>query len=84
MAYPINANDIYRYVIRGRVTSIYEKNPFIVSPDDHLEDPFLPFAGEWAKETSPYGPLWEIVASNITARTGNLLFGCYRLSSLAL
>lgn len=85
MTYPINANDIYRYVIRGRVTSIYEKNPFIVSPGDLPGDPFLPFAGEWAMETSPYGPLWETVASNITARTGNnLLFGLLSFKLLGL
>jgi len=74
--YPINANDLYRYVIRGRVSSVYEQNPYIAPPDAFPDVPFLPLAGEWAGETSPYGPLWELLASGITRLTqNNLLAG---------
>ncbi len=65
MVYPINANDIYRYLIRGRITVYYEQNPFSAPPTAFPEDPFLPLAGEWAAETSPYGPLWEMSAGGI-------------------
>ena len=44
--YPINANDLYRYVIRGRVQTVYGENPFSVAPDSFVDDPFLPLAGE--------------------------------------
>lgn len=64
--YPINANDLFRYMIRGRVTSVYGANPFATPPNDFPEDPFLSLAGEWAGETSPYGPIWEIAAGTIT------------------
>ena len=51
--YPINANDLYRYVIRGRISSVYAQSPYAAPPDAFPTDPFLPLAGEWAGETSP-------------------------------
>ena len=78
--YPINANDLYRYVIRGRVSSVYGQSPYAAPPNAFPDDPFLPLAGEWAGETSPYGPLWELLAAGITRVTqddllaGMLLF----------
>ena len=83
--YPVNANDIYRYIIRGRIMSQYGDNPFSVPPAVHNEDPFLPYAGEWAGETSPYGPIWELTASGVTAVTGdNLLLGILSFKLLGL
>ena len=74
--FPINANDVYRYFIRGRVTSVYHANPFTTAPSAFPDDPYLPLAGEWADYTSPYGPVWEMGAGLIT-RLGpdNLLVG---------
>jgi hypothetical protein len=66
-AFPINATDLFRYAIRGRVASIYGASPFSTPPAVFAADPFLPLAGEWAGETSPYGPLWEGLAAGVTA-----------------
>ena len=74
LAYPFNANDIYRYFIRGRITAVYHESPFTVAPDDIPNDPYLPLAGEWAGETSPYGPVWEMVAGGVTAVAPNNLW----------
>jgi alpha-1,6-mannosyltransferase len=85
LTYPVNANDIYRYVIRGRIFSIYGESPFSVAPNAFPNDPFLPLAGEWAGVTSPYGPLWEITASLLTNLSGdNLLLGLLFFKGLAL
>jgi hypothetical protein len=73
LVYPINANDVYRYVIRGRIQTVYGENPFSIAPDSFPEDPFLPLAGEWAGATSPYGPVWELTASTITRVTNDSL-----------
>jgi hypothetical protein len=74
--FPVNATDIYRYVIRGRVASVYGENPYESPPAAFPDDPFLPLAGEWAGETSPYGPVWELLAATVTSLTrGNLLAG---------
>jgi hypothetical protein len=64
--FPVNATDIYRYFIRGRVSSQYDQSPFEAPPDSFPDDPYLPLAGEWAGETSPYGPMWELIAAGIT------------------
>ena len=84
-SYPINANDLYRYVIRGRVSSVYGENPYAAPPNAFPDDPFLPLAGEWAGETSPYGPLWELLAAGITRlTTDNLLAGLLTFKGVAL
>ena len=45
----------------------------------------MPLAGEWAGETSPYGPLWELVATGVAAVSGdNLLLGVLLFKLLAL
>lgn len=64
--YPFNATDVYRYVIQGRISSVYEANPFEAPPANFPDDPYLPFAGEWAEETTPYGPVWELLATAVT------------------
>jgi hypothetical protein len=72
-SFPINATDVYRYFIRGRIASVYQQNPFTMPVAEIPEDPYLPLAGEWANETSPYGPLWEIAAGTVTSLVSNNL-----------
>jgi hypothetical protein len=66
LAFPINATDVYRYFIRGRISQVHHENPFIVPVADLADEPYAVLAGEWAGETSPYGPIWEVVASLAT------------------
>ncbi|MEM7116859.1 MAG: polyprenol phosphomannose-dependent alpha 1,6 mannosyltransferase MptB [Chloroflexota bacterium] len=74
--YPINANDLYRYYIRGRIRSVQGESPFTQPPNAFPDDPYLPLAGEWADATSPYGPFWELAAAGITSLApDNLLLG---------
>ena len=75
VAYPINATDIFRYALHGRVTAVYGDNPYVNTPAEYVGDPFLPLADEWANDISPYGPLWEIVAAGLTAAGGEHLTG---------
>jgi hypothetical protein len=83
--YPINATDVFRYFIRGRLTAVYGASPLAVAPDHFPGDPFIPLAGEWAAETSPYGPAWEIVAAGVAAVSGeNLLLALLLFKGLAL
>ncbi len=83
--YPINANDIYRYVIRGRIGSVYGQSPFVIPPDALSGDPFLSFAGEWAGATSPYGPIWELLATAVTAISrDNLYLGLILFKTVGL
>jgi hypothetical protein len=63
LAFPINATDVYRYFISGRISHVHHENPFVVSVATLPDEPYADLAGEWAGETSPYGPIWEGVAS---------------------
>ncbi len=72
--FPINATDIYRYIIQGRITVIYEASPFAVAPAELADDPYAVLAGEWIDVTSPYGPVWELVAAGLTLLTGGGLW----------
>ncbi len=64
--FPVNSTDVYRYFLRGRISDTHSLNPFVVPPAELQDEPFLPLAGEWASETSPYGPLWELSAATVT------------------
>lgn len=72
--FPFNATDVYRYFIRGRVYSVYHQSPFTVPPNNFGDDPFLALAGEWAGETSPYGPVWELTAAAVGQVSGDNLY----------
>jgi hypothetical protein len=74
--FPINATDAYRYFLRGRISSVHDKSPFSVPVADLAnEEPFSSLAGEWAGETSPYGPVWELAAAGTTALVKDDLLG---------
>ncbi|HBY97298.1 MAG TPA: hypothetical protein DEP84_25725 [Chloroflexi bacterium] len=61
-AYPGGAIDIYTYVAHTRLF-LAGLNPFLVPPDTAAATANLaPFLGEWHALTSPYGPLWELLA----------------------
>ncbi|HUM69394.1 MAG TPA: polyprenol phosphomannose-dependent alpha 1,6 mannosyltransferase MptB [Chloroflexota bacterium] len=70
--YPINASDVFRYLIHGRITAFYHTNPYQTPPNTFPQDPSL--ACEWAGETSPYGPVWELGAAAIARLAGNDLY----------
>lgn len=85
LAYPINATDIFGYVIRGRIASAYGDNPFVSPAAEFIGDPFMPLVGEWVGLTTPYGPVWETVAAGLTAVSGDsLLWGVLLFKGLAL
>lgn len=64
--FPINATDLYRYFIRGRISSVHGENPFLMPVAALDDEPYAVLAGEWANETSPYGPMWELTAAAVT------------------
>ena len=60
--YPITALDVVLYVVRARLWALYSASPMTALPMNFPQDPFVTLAGEYAKQASPYGPLWELVA----------------------
>jgi len=83
--YPISANDLFRYVVRGRIWAIYGESPMLVPPNAFPEDPYIAFAGEYGDLVSGYGPLWQIVVQ-IPLRLGaqEMVSGAIGLKFVAL
>ncbi|MCB0171249.1 MAG: hypothetical protein KDI02_06625 [Anaerolineae bacterium] len=59
--YPITANDLFRYVLRGRIWAVHGESPMLTPPEAFPDDPYAAFAGEFGDWVSGYGPLWEIL-----------------------
>ncbi len=68
--YPIDALDIFDYIIRGRMQVLHGGNPFYQTPHVFSADPLYSFTG-WKDATTAYGPGWEMLAAVITRFTGN-------------
>ena len=68
--YPVDSNDIFDNIIRGRIQSIYHANPFYDTPVQFLDDPFHPYIA-WDHVPSAYGPGWEAIAAISTWLSGD-------------
>lgn len=67
---PFASNDIFDYIIHGRILGIYQSNPFKVVANQFPSDIFTYYAG-WPGTPSAYGPLWEIMAGVTAVITGD-------------
>src|SRR5690606_6348694 len=65
LVYPATAIDVYIYAARSHLFSDYGLNPTTVMPQQFWDtDPYVHYASaEWADNTSPYGPLWHVIAA---------------------
>jgi hypothetical protein len=72
--YPITALDVALYIVRGRLWAVHGVNPLVALPVNFPSEPYVAVAGEYAKQVSPYGPLWELVVQ-IPLRLGILTLG---------
>jgi hypothetical protein len=68
--YPVDATDVYDYIIRGRMVSVYGLNPLVQPPNVIEDDEFYLLAG-WRNVPSAYGAAWEVIAAITTAIAGN-------------
>lgn len=69
LVYPATAIDVYIYAARSHLLTDYGLNPSTVTPDRLWDyDAYVTYASqEWADDTSPYGPLWNLIAAPATA-----------------
>ncbi len=64
--YPVDASDIYDYIMRGRMSATYGLNPLQDVPERVGFDMFYRFAS-WHRTPSAYGPAWELMAHGLSA-----------------
>jgi hypothetical protein len=96
--YPIDASDLFNYIIYGRIQHIYGENPFVQVADQFKQDEFFPLIS-WSDTPSVYGPLQEMatrIASNIAGEdrlinvlvfkwlSGLFMLGCIPVISMIL
>lgn len=67
--YPIDAADVFDYIMQGRILGVYGANPFQDVPNQFKADPFYRYAA-WQRTPSAYGPLWEAWAGGVARLTG--------------
>ncbi len=64
--------DPYDYIARGRITGVYQGNPYRYPPEEYA-DPFMEYTS-WKHKTSAYGPLWEALSALIGRLAGEQLW----------
>ncbi len=68
--YPADASDVYDYILRGRMTSVYSLNPLKDVPNEIKQDAFYDFTS-WRSVPSAYGPAWEWLAGMASRLAGD-------------
>jgi hypothetical protein len=69
-------NDVYVYMMYGRIVSEHQDNPYTVVPADFPDDPFLASIRRgdegFGDETSVYGPVFTTLSAAVTATTSSI------------
>ena len=86
-ALPNLNTDIFNYMIRGRLSAVYNKDPYQAAVDEIPHDPVYPYAGHGYTEEAEWWklPLWTSIEIGLAKLTGenvarNLLI--YRIAFL--
>ncbi|MDQ2995673.1 MAG: polyprenol phosphomannose-dependent alpha 1,6 mannosyltransferase MptB [Chloroflexota bacterium] len=83
------SNDIYSYIMNGRIAALYGGNPATTAPSVYAHDAFFPYLLAWQSTPSVYGPVWTLFSHGLTLlieRTGGglwLYLLAYKLTMLA-
>lgn len=70
---PVFSIDLFEYISRGRIMSVYGSNPYLVPPSNYPNDLFYPIIF-WKFQPTIYGPLWSWLAYLPTKLAGNNVF----------
>jgi hypothetical protein len=59
------SDDIFSYILYGRISTVHGANPLISTPADFVNDPFLSLVF-WRDVRSVYGPVWLLLSAGIS------------------
>ncbi|HEX6800786.1 MAG TPA: hypothetical protein VF116_23940 [Ktedonobacterales bacterium] len=59
------SDDVFSYILYGRISAIHAANPLLVTPSSFPGDPFLRLVF-WQGTRSVYGPVWLLVSAALT------------------
>jgi hypothetical protein len=60
------SNDIYSYIMYGRIAALYGGNPAISAPSAYAHDAFSAYLIAWQSTPSVYGPVWTLFSHALT------------------
>lgn len=85
LMYPITAIDVYGYIVRTRIFTMFGSNPFTTVPAQFPQDPFGYYIGGWKDWPTPYGPLFILLATIPSWLSGNdLLLNLLSFKAVAI
>ncbi|MEO7003230.1 MAG: hypothetical protein ABI068_15560 [Ktedonobacterales bacterium] len=58
------SDDLFSYILYGRISVIHHANPLIATPSDFPNDPFLHLVF-WRDTRSVYGPVWLLLSGGL-------------------
>lgn len=59
------SDDVFSYILYGRISALGHANPLIATPADFPHDPFLSLV-YWQNTRSVYGPVWLALSAGLT------------------
>jgi alpha-1,6-mannosyltransferase len=59
------SDDLFSYILYGRISAVHHANPLIVLPSDFPHDPFLHLV-YWRDVRSVYGPVWLALSGGLS------------------
>jgi alpha-1,6-mannosyltransferase len=58
------SDDLFSYILYGRISAVHHANPLVVLPSDFPHDPFLQMV-YWRDVRSVYGPVWLALSGGL-------------------
>jgi hypothetical protein len=59
------SDDLFSYILYGRISAVHHANPLVVLPSDFPHDPFLQMV-YWRDVRSVYGPVWLALSGSLS------------------
>jgi hypothetical protein len=59
------SDDLFSYILYGRISAVHHANPLVVLPSDFSQDPFLQLVF-WRDVRSVYGPVWLALSGGVS------------------
>ncbi len=59
------SDDVFSYILYGRISAVHGANPLISTPADFANDPFLTLVF-WRDVRSVYGPVWLLLSAGVS------------------
>ena len=67
------SRDVYSYAMYGKISSVYQQNPYVAVPAGFPDDPLLALTGpKWNETPAVYGPLFSLFSAQVARTVGSI------------